>query len=74
MEYALEYYDAKGKYHSPFLSWKYQAGDSPLNIDTDLSALAGQTVDFVLTLRPQNSTPEKDYSLWIAPHIYRPNP
>lgn len=74
VEYALEYYDANGKYHSPFLSWAYQAGDTPINVDADLSMLSGQTVDFVLTLRAQNGTPQQDYSLWIAPHIYRPNP
>lgn len=74
VQYALEYYDTLGKYHSPFLQWNYRAGDPPINVDTDLSALAGQTVDFVLTLRPQNDNPREDYSLWIAPHIYRPNP
>ncbi len=75
VEYALEYFDANGKYHSPFMSWKYQAGDPPVNVDVDLSMLAGQTVDFVLAIRPQNdSAPQQAYSLWIAPHIYRPNP
>jgi hypothetical protein len=75
VQFALEYYDAQGKYHSPFLSWNYKAGDPAISVDADLSALAGQTVDFVLTLRPQNDTPpQQDYSLWIAPHIYRPNP
>jgi hypothetical protein len=75
VQYALEYYDAQGKYHSPFLSWNYRAGNPAISVDADLSALAGQTVDFVLTLRPENTTPpQQDYSLWIAPHIYRPNP
>ncbi|HEY9152164.1 MAG TPA: hypothetical protein VIN60_04705 [Anaerolineales bacterium] len=74
VEYALEYYDANGKYHSPFLSWTYQAGTSAINVDADLSGLAGQTVDFVLALRPNNDTPQQDYSLWIAPVIYHPNP
>lgn len=74
VQYALEYFYGNGKYSGPFLSWNYQAGDPPINVDTDLSMLAGQTVDFVLTLRAQNDTPQQDYSLWIAPHIYRPNP
>ncbi len=74
VQYALEYYDAQGKYHSPFLSWNYRAGDPPIHADADLSSLAGQTVEFVLTLRPQNDSPREDYSLWITPHIYRPNP
>jgi hypothetical protein len=75
VQYALEYYDAQGKYHSPFLQWNYRAGDPFINVDADLSALAGQTLDFVITLRPEGTTPpQQDYSLWIAPHIYRPNP
>jgi hypothetical protein len=72
--YALEYYDSAGKYHSPFMSWNYAAGDPALNIDVDLNSLAGQTVDFVLAIRPNNDAPQQDGSLWIAPHIYRPTP
>ena len=72
VEFALEYYDANGKYSGPFASWQYKTGDAPVNVDYDLSALAGQNVDFVLTLRPNNDTPQLDTSLWIAPQIYRP--
>jgi hypothetical protein len=74
VDYALEYYDANKNYHSPFLTWKYKAGDPVINVDADLSELAGQSVDFVLTLRPNNDTPQQDNSLWIAPQIYRPAP
>ncbi len=74
VEYALEYYDARGKYQSPFLSWQHKAGEPPVEVDADLSSLADQMVDFVLTTRPQNDVPQQDYSLWIGPHIYRPNP
>ena len=74
VEYALEYFDSKGKYSGTFLSWNYKDGDPELVVDEDLSALSGQTVDFVLTLRPQNDTPQFDQSLWIAPYIYRPTP
>ena len=74
VEYALEYYDANGKYHSPFLSWKYKAGNPAINVDADLSSLAGQSVEFVLPLRPNNDPPKQDNSLWIAPQIYRPAP
>jgi hypothetical protein len=74
VEYALEYFDARGKYSGPFLSWNYKEGDPEISVDEDLSALAGQTVELVLTLRPQNDTPQLDQSLWIAPYIYRPNP
>ncbi len=72
VEFALEYYDANNKYSGSFLSWKYKEGNALINVDVDLSALANQKVDFVLTLRPQNDTPQQDSSLWIAPHIYRP--
>jgi hypothetical protein len=74
VEYALEYYDANGNYHSPFLSWKYKAGDPAITVDADLSSLAGQTIEFVLTLRPNNDPPQQDNSLWIAPQIYRSTP
>jgi hypothetical protein len=72
VEFALEYYGANNKYSGPFLSWKVKEGEAPINVDVDLSVLANQKVDFVLTLRPQNDTPQQDSSLWIAPHIYRP--
>ncbi len=54
-----------GKFRQPRLS--------PFERGQGEGALAGQTVDFVLTLRAQNDTPQQDYSLWIAPNIYRPN-
>lgn len=39
VDYALEYYDASNKYHSPFLTWKYKAGDPVITVDADLSQL-----------------------------------
>jgi len=76
IEFALEYYDAAGKYHSPYLKWDARAGDSPILVDADLSGLAGQTVDFVLTIRlfHNSSSPQQDNGLWIGPHIFRPLP
>ena len=75
VQFALEYYDAQGKYHSPFLSWDYKAGDPAIEVDADLSPLAGQSVDFILALRPQNTaSPQQNAGLWIAPYIFRPNP
>jgi hypothetical protein len=74
VEYALEYFDTKGKYSGPFLSWNYRHGDPEIVVDSDLSSLAGQTVELVLTLRPLYDAPQLDQSLWIAPYIYRPNP
>jgi hypothetical protein len=74
VQFALEYYDAQGKYHSPFMQWNYNPSMPDIHVDADLSSLAGQNVDFVLALRPNNDTPQQDNSLWIAPHIYRANP
>jgi hypothetical protein len=74
VEFALEYYDSSGTYHSPFASWKQNSGMPPTHVDYDLSALAGQNVDFVLILRPNNNTPQLDLGLWIAPQIYRVGP
>jgi hypothetical protein len=74
VEYALEYFDTQGKYSGPFRSWNFRYGDPEINVDEDLSALAGQTVELVLTLRPNNDTPQQDQSMWIAPYIYRSDP
>jgi len=75
IDFRLEYYDANGKYHSPFADWHYTAGQSPINEDYDLSSLAGQKVDFVLGIQSNGSgSPQDNGALWIAPVIYRPNP
>ena len=74
VQFALEYFDQQGKYHSPFLQWNYDPSMPDIQVDADLTALTGQNVDFVLTLRPNNETPQQDVAVWIAPVIYRPNP
>jgi hypothetical protein len=75
VQFALEYYDAQGKYHSPFMQWDYNPSMPDINVDADLSSLTGQSVDFVLALRPEHgSSAQDDGALWIAPVIYRPNP
>jgi hypothetical protein len=74
VDYALEYYDANNQYHSPFLTWKYKVGDPVISVDADMSTLAGQSVTFVLALRPNNNVLQQDNALWIAPQIYRPAP
>jgi hypothetical protein len=73
IQFALEDYDAQDKYHE-FLKWDYKTGDDPLDVDADLSALAGQNVDFVLTVRIFHAFEGKDYDngLWAAPYVYRP--
>ena len=75
IDFRFEYYDANGKYHSPFADWHYVAGQPPINEDYDLSSLAGQKVDFVLGIQSNGSgSPQDNGALWIAPVIYRPNP
>jgi len=74
VQFALEYYDAKGKYHDSLMNWNYKFGDAQIDVDSDLSSLAGQSVDFVLVLRLFHTiaNSQQDNGLWIAPHIYRP--
>ncbi len=74
VQFALEYYDAQGRYYE-FKKWDYKTGEQPIAIDVDLSALAGQKLDFVLALRLFHTlqSPQHDNGLWVAAHIYRPN-
>jgi len=74
VSFGLDYYDANGKYHSPLAMWDQRTGMAPTVIDLDLGALAGQTVDLVLAIRPNNSSPQLDAGLWIAPQVFRMNP
>ena len=74
VEFALEYYDANGKYHSPFGTWNQNSGMAPTPVDYDLGALSGQNVELTLVIRPNNDSPQLDAALWIAPQIFRPNP
>lgn len=73
VQFALEYYDAQGRYFE-FMKWDYKTGEPPIVVDADLSALAGQKLDFVLALRLFHAlqSPQHDNGLWVAPHIYRP--
>jgi hypothetical protein len=75
IDFRLEYYDGSGKYHSSYQMWKYAAGQPPIDVDYDLSSLASQKVDFVLSIQSNGSgSPQENGGLWIAPYIYRPNP
>ena len=71
VEFALEYFDANGNFH-PENNWKfpYARGNGPLEVQFDLSALAGQTVEFSLVLRAQGP-PQDARVVWINPHITR---
>ena len=75
IDFRLEYFDKNGKYHSPFETWKYSAGQPPIDVDYDLSSLAGQKVDLVLSIQSNGSgSPQENAGLWIAPYIFRQNP
>ena len=41
------------------------------SLDIDLSGLQGQKVKFILTVLA-NGSPNKDFAIWIGPHILRP--
>jgi len=73
VEFALEYYDSKNHYHD-FMRWDYKLGDPEVHVDTDLTSLAGQTVDFTLVLRLFHDLhdSQQDNGIWIAPRIFRP--
>jgi len=75
VDYRLEYFDARGIPSRAFQEWRFIAGQPPINVDFDLSSLSGQNVDFVLAMQPENGgLSQNNGALWIAPHIYRPNP
>lgn len=74
VDFSLGYYDGSGGYHgkpnplSPNDIPNPEEGYYELIIPLDL--LAGQTVDFVLTVRDQGIR-RGDKALWIYPYIYR---
>jgi hypothetical protein len=72
VQFALEYYDTAGKYHS-FMAWDLKSREAPISVDVSLQELAGQKVDLVLTLRVFHSldAPNQDNGLWISPRIVR---
>ncbi len=73
VQFALEYYDANGIYHSqtlPWSNWEETYDGAVTTINVDLSPLAGQTVRFTLTVRDQGN-PQGDYALWVEPQIWR---
>lgn len=72
VSYALGYYDANGKYYEPFPIeyYKYDV-EPPINYVWPLSQLAGQTVEFVLTVRNEGDALQA-WALWISPRVLRP--
>lgn len=72
----MEYYRQDGTYASlPFSEIELTSSNGfdliPVNID--LSALSGQTVEFVLVVRNIVDEPP-GYPVWIYPHISRTTP
>ena len=53
--------------------WPYLFTDVPVVVDYSLDRLAGQTVQFDLSVRSLGSGAD-NYAVWMAPHIYRPLP
>lgn len=71
VSYALGYYDANGKYQEPFPMEYYKFDvEPPINYTWPLGQLAGQTVEFVLTLRNEGDALQA-WALWISPRIVR---
>jgi hypothetical protein len=74
VEFALNYLDAKGKYHHEMgWSWKHAYGGGPTPVKVDLSPLAGKTVQLVLALNDLG-TPQDDWVLWGNPYVERSAP
>lgn len=73
VEFTLAYYDANGKYQENFPKLTYrQVSDPPINFVWSLNGLAGQTVEFVLVVRPNfQSDPAAAWALWVSPRILR---
>ncbi len=73
VSFSLEYY-ASGNtvLQIPDAKWdkQYDPEGSYIYADASLDALAGQTVQFLLTVR-DNGDADDDYAVWIMPHIAR---
>ncbi len=69
VEFALEYYDANGDYHT-YSAWDEVYDGLSTDVVVDLTSLAGQVVRFVLVVR-DNGDAQGDYPVWIEPHIWR---
>jgi hypothetical protein len=50
-------------------SWKELYGGGTTNIDVDLSALAGQDVQFILRMTCSNNYPDSAQGFWMTPRI-----
>jgi len=71
VEFGLTYFGDQGQYG--LKHWPYLFTDAPVIVDYSLDNLAGQTVQFNLSVRSLGSGAD-NYAVWMAPHIYRPAP
>lgn len=74
--FSLHYYDEAGVFQTePLGEWSLSTGGNDLSqaaipVQVPLSAVVGQKVDFVLTVREEGDA-QDDRALWILPHIQR---
>jgi hypothetical protein len=74
--FSLHYYNEAGVFQTqPLGEWTFSSaeGDPSMAatpVQVPLSALGGQTVEFVLTVREEGDS-QDDRALWILPHIQR---
>lgn len=69
VEFVLDFSNEKGS--AGLKNWRYLFTDEPIVVDYPLDAIAGETVQFHLNVRARGN-PVEAYTVWIAPHIYRP--
>ena len=72
VHFRLDYQINNGKITN-FDTWDLSYDDDPLEIDDDLSSLAGQSVNFILTVYDDGS-PTDDRAIWMLPRLVRPTP
>ena len=70
VHFRLDYQINNGKITN-FDTWDLNYDDDPLEIDDDLSSLAGQSVNFILTVYDDGS-PTDDRAIWMQPRLVRP--
>jgi len=73
VRFSLGYYDAAGSYHDDLAYWNFRGGNPIEEAFINLESLAGQSVQFVLVVRP-NSGRSSAYALWIGPVILSRQP
>jgi hypothetical protein len=72
VQFDLGYFNEEGG-HTGLKSWRYIFADSPIVIDYPLDSIAGETVQFGLSVLAKGNRSDA-YVVWIAPHIFRPAP